>query len=123
MYLQKQVHILFQNAKKQGQDIILLSPLLVLHYAQFRIHNNLLDEALQILAYGIKTHPKVANVWILYSRVIYLVGFLTIKMKIAIHHHLQRNIIYSQTIVLLMQACHVLPIKSEGHLSLQIKLF
>jgi len=122
MYLQKQLQILFQNAQKQGQDIILSSPLLVLHYARFLIHDNLLDEALQILVKGVKTHPKEANLWILYSRVIYLVELLNDENEDC-NTSPPSNNVYSQAIMLLMKACHVLPIKSEGHLSLQVELF
>ena len=110
-YLQKQFHILFQNAQKQGQDIILSSPLLVFHYAQFLIDDNLLDEALQVLAEGIKTHPNVANFCILYSRVIYLVELLNNENEDCNISPHSTNDKHSHAITLLMKACHILPIK------------
>ena len=112
MYLQKQLHILFKNAQKQGQYIILSSPLLVLYYAQFLIHYNLLDEALQVLAGGLKNHPQVANFWILHSRVIYLVEFLNNESKGCNTSPPSTNNNYSQATILLVKACHILPIKS-----------
>ena len=70
-----------------------------------------------------KTHSKVANFWIMYLRVIYLVELLNNKNEECNTSQLFTSIMYPQTITLLMKAYPIFPIKCEGHLSHQIKLF